>query len=62
MDLICEPALMELTFKCSHSMRLKSNGGTMEVIKQAIMLEYHTNMWYNKKAITNILALLEQCG
>jgi hypothetical protein len=33
MDLICDPALVELTFKSSHSMLLKSNGGTMEVKK-----------------------------
>jgi hypothetical protein len=33
MDLICDPALMESTFKCSHSMQLKSNGRTMEVKK-----------------------------
>jgi hypothetical protein len=30
MDLICcDPALVESTFKSSHSMRLKSNGGTI---------------------------------
>jgi hypothetical protein len=57
MDLICDPALVELTFKSSHSMRLKSNGGTMEVKKQAIMPGYHMHMWYNKEAITNILSL-----
>jgi hypothetical protein len=57
MDLICDPALVELTFKSSHSMRLKSNGGTMEVKKQAIMPGYHAHIWYNKKAITNILSL-----
>ena len=57
MDLICDPALVESTFKSSHSMRLKSNGGTMEVKKQAIMLGYHVHVWYNKKAITNILSL-----
>ncbi len=39
MDMICDPALVESTFKSSHSMRLKSNGGTMEVNKQAIMLD-----------------------
>jgi hypothetical protein len=33
MDLICDPALVELTFKSSHSMRLKRNGRTMEVKK-----------------------------
>jgi hypothetical protein len=58
MDLICDPALVESTFKSSHSMRLKSNGGTMEVEKkQAIMPGYHAHVWYNKKAITNILSL-----
>jgi hypothetical protein len=57
MDLICDPALVKSTFKSSHSMRLKSNGGTMEVKKQAIMLGYHAHVWYNKKAITNILSL-----
>jgi hypothetical protein len=50
MDLICEPALVEWTFKSSHSMRLKSNGRTMEVKKQAMMLGYHAHVWYNKKA------------
>jgi len=58
MDLICDPALVESTFKSSHSMRLKSNGGTsMEVKKQAIMPGYHAHIWYNKKKITNILSL-----
>jgi hypothetical protein len=57
MDLICDPALVESTFKSSHSMRLKSNGGTMKVKKQAIMPGYHAHIWYNKKAITNILSL-----
>jgi hypothetical protein len=52
MDLICDPALVvELTFKSSHSMRLKSNGGTMEVKKQAIMPGYHAHVWYNKKQL-----------
>jgi hypothetical protein len=57
MDQICDPALVESTFKSSHSMQLRSNGGTMEVRKQAIMPGYHMHMWYNKKAITNILSL-----
>jgi hypothetical protein len=44
MDLICDPALVESTFKSSHNMQLKSNGGTMEVKKQAIMPGYHMHM------------------
>jgi hypothetical protein len=51
MDLICDPALVESTFKSSHSMRLKSNGGTLEVKKQAIMPGYHAHVWYNKKPL-----------
>jgi hypothetical protein len=50
MDLICDPALVESTFKSSHSMRLKGNGRTMEVKNQAIMPGYHAHVWYNKKS------------
>jgi hypothetical protein len=57
MDLICDQPLVESTFKSSHSMRLKSNGGTMEVKTQAIIPGYHAHVWYNKKTITNILSL-----
>jgi hypothetical protein len=57
MDLICDPALVESTFKSSHNTRLKSNGRTIEVKKQAIMPGHHAHVWYNKKAITNILSL-----
>jgi hypothetical protein len=53
MDLIRDPALVELTFKSSHNMRLKSNGGTMEVKQEEIMPGYHMHVWYNMKAITN---------
>jgi uncharacterized protein YodC (DUF2158 family) len=57
MDLICNPALVEKTFKSSHKMRLKSNGGTMVVSQKAKVAGYHTHVWYSKEAITNILAL-----
>jgi hypothetical protein len=58
MDLICDPVLVvESNFKSKHSMRLKSNGGTMDVKKQAIMPGYNTHIWYSKKAITNIFSL-----
>jgi hypothetical protein len=56
-DLICDLTLVELTFRSSHSMQLKSNCGTMEVKKQAIMPGYHMHIWYKKKAITKILSL-----
>jgi uncharacterized protein YodC (DUF2158 family) len=57
MNLICDPALVESTFKSSHNMQLKSNGEMMEVKKQAIMPGFYMHVWYNKKAITNILSL-----
>jgi uncharacterized protein YodC (DUF2158 family) len=57
MDLICNPALVKKMFKSNTSMRLKSNGGTMMVTHKAKVAGYHTHVWYNTKAITNILAL-----
>jgi hypothetical protein len=56
MDLICDPALVESTFKSSHSMRLKSKGGTMEVKNKPSCWDIMC-MYGIKKAITNILAL-----
>ena len=38
-------------------MQLKSNGGTMLVTHKAKMAGYHAHVWYDKRAITNILAL-----
>jgi hypothetical protein len=38
-------------------MQLKSNGGSMTVNHKAKMAGYHRDVWYDKKAITNILAL-----
>jgi uncharacterized protein YodC (DUF2158 family) len=61
MDLIGNPALVKKTFRSSKSMRLMSNGGTMVVTHKAEVAGYHMHVWYNKNAITNILALLEQC-
>ena len=57
MDLMCNPALVKKTFRSSKSMRLKSNGGTMMVTHKAKVAGYHMHVWYNKNAITNILAL-----
>jgi hypothetical protein len=41
-------------------MRLKSNGGTMTVTHKATMPGYHKDVWFSKRAITNIIALIEQ--
>jgi Reverse transcriptase (RNA-dependent DNA polymerase) len=57
MDLICNPALVKKIFRSGTQMQLKSNGGSMTVTHKAKMAGYHSDVWYNKKAITNILAL-----
>jgi hypothetical protein len=44
MDLICNRALVNKTFRAGKSMRLKSNGGTMVVTKKAEMAGYHMHM------------------
>jgi hypothetical protein len=56
-DLFCNLALIEKSFKSDAGKRLKSNGGTMMVTHKAKVAGYNTDVWYNKKAITNILAL-----
>jgi hypothetical protein len=38
-------------------MRLKSNGGTMEVTQKATMEEYNKTVWFSTRSITNIIAL-----
>ena len=57
MDLFCNQALVTETYKYSSSMRLKRNGGTMVVNHKAKMAVYHKNIWFSKRAITNIIAL-----
>jgi hypothetical protein len=57
MGLICDPALVESTFKSSHSMRIKRNGGTMEVEKKQSCQDIMCTYGIVKKAITNILSL-----
>jgi hypothetical protein len=57
MDLICNPNLVKKIFRSSTEMQLKSNGGSMTVKHKAKMAGYPRDVWFDKKAITNILAL-----
>ena len=57
MDFFCNRALVTETYKSNISMRLKSNGGTILVTHKAKMARYHKNMWFSKRAITNIIPL-----
>jgi hypothetical protein len=57
MDIFCKSAMVGKTIKLALSMRLTSNGGTMVVTRKAYMVGYHKNVWFSKKAITNIIYL-----
>jgi hypothetical protein len=57
MDLFCNSAMVGKTIKSASSMRLKSNGGTMVVARKAYTKGYHKTVWFNKKAITNTIAI-----
>ena len=57
MDLFCNPKLVNSIFKSNNHMRLKSNGGTMRVNHKASIAGYMNKVWFDKKAITNIVAL-----
>ena len=57
MDLFCNPQLVTKITKASTKMRLKSNGGTMNVHHKACIEGYKTDVWFSKDAITNIIAL-----
>ena len=57
MDLFCNQTLVTETYKSSSIMRLNINEGTMVVTHKAKMAGYHKNIWFSKRAITNIIAL-----
>ena len=57
MDLFCNRALVRKIYKSKNKMELNSNGGTMLVTHKAEMAGYHTHVWYDRRAITNILSL-----
>jgi hypothetical protein len=57
MDIFFNAALVSRTSNSKSSMRLKSNGGTMVVTRKAMMKIYNKTVWFNTRAITNIIAL-----
>jgi hypothetical protein len=56
-DLFCNAALVSKTRKSTTSMRLKSNGGTMVVTRKSAIPGYNKDVWFSKRAITDIIAL-----
>jgi hypothetical protein len=57
MDLFCNPKLVHRIHRSKHSMKLQSNGGTMTVRHKAEIIDYLHDVWFDKHAITNIIAL-----
>jgi hypothetical protein len=56
-DLFCNKALVDKTYKSKNSMRLKTNAGTMLVNQKASISGYNKRVWFTTRAITNIVAL-----
>ena len=44
-------------FKSDFTMRLKSNGGTMEVGRKPTIAGYNQEVWFSSRAITIIISL-----
>jgi len=57
MDLFCNPQLVNKIRKSTKFMKLQSNGGTMTVRHKASITSYNYEVWFDKNAITNIIAL-----
>jgi hypothetical protein len=58
MYLFCNSALVSKTCKSTTSMRLIINAGTMVVTGKSTMSGYNKDVWFNTRAITNIIALI----
>jgi hypothetical protein len=57
LDLFCNPKLVRNIYKSRVPTRLQSNGGTMTLRHKAQVDGYHLDVWFDKDAITNIVAL-----
>jgi hypothetical protein len=56
-DLFCNPDMVRDIRPAESSMKLQSNGGVMTLTHKATLPGYHTDVWYSKDAICNILGL-----
>ena len=57
MDLFCNRDIVTNVRPTKTSMVLKSNGGTMKIKQKATMPGYNQDVWFDERAITNIIAL-----
>jgi hypothetical protein len=55
-DVFCNRKLLTNIHRSPTPIRLQSNGGTMELRYQGRVAGYHLDVWYNKHALTNIVA------
>ena len=55
-DLFCNKSLVTHMWQDDHSMTVKGNGGTLSTNTKAYLKNYG-NVWFDKRAITNILSL-----
>ena len=57
MDLFCNLDLVENVTKDEKKIKLQGNGGTLVVTHKTTVAGYKQEAWFNKDAITNIIAL-----
>ena len=56
-DLFGNANMLERVYKSKSTLNLKSNGGNLKTRQKGKMTGYHTDVWYSKSDITNILSL-----
>ena len=56
-DLFCNKAFITGVHNAKETVTIQSNDGTLVTKKKATLEGYKFNVWYNKKAITNVLSL-----
>ena len=57
MDLLCNPNLVEDIKRVKLPLRIQSNNREMSVNHKAKIPEYNKRVWFNMRAITDIIAL-----
>ena len=57
MNLFYNPDLVEDINKVKRNLRIQSNGGEMSVNQKAKIPGYNMRVWFNRRDITNIIAL-----
>jgi hypothetical protein len=56
-DLCCNKSFTSEIIKAKNSLQMTSNGGGLRITRKCKIPGYKYNVWYSKKAITNIICL-----